>query len=117
MGYFSNSKEIVLALLAGERHPDSATASYLAVRLECNKTVVTADGVVTDAPAHLLGIFVNTAGTLISLYDNASTNSGDSFNFATTGVGAQNLAGAAAMNNGIYADITGGEVVVLWRPI
>jgi len=82
------------------------------------KTVITADAVITANPAYVLGIFVNTAGTSISLHDHASAASGESLDFVTTSVGSQPLGVGVEFDTGIYANITGiSEVVVLWRPM
>ena len=82
------------------------------------KTVVSADTLVTADPAYVYGIFVNATGTSISLYDHDLSATGESLDFATGTAGAQTLGGLGVeFDMGIYADITLGEVVVLWRAI
>ena len=82
------------------------------------KTVVSADTLVTADPAYVYGIFVNATGTSINLYDHDLSATGESLDFKTNTTGAQTLGGLGVeFDMGIYADITGGEVVVLWRPI
>ena len=79
---------------------------------------VTADTLVTADPAYVYGIFVNATGTSINLYDHDLSATGESLDFKTNTTGAQTLGGLGVeFDMGIYADITGGEVVVLWRPI
>jgi len=81
------------------------------------KTVVTVDGVINAVPAYVYGIHVNTVGTSIVLHDNDAAAAGESLDFVTTAVGMQVFPVAIEFDTGVYADITGGEVVVLTRPI
>jgi len=81
------------------------------------KTVVTVDGVINAVPAYVYGIHVNTVGTSIVLHDNDAAAAGESLDFVTTAVGTQVFPVAIEFDTGVYADITGGEVVVLTRPI
>lgn len=111
--------------LAGERNTGSATNSYLVVRDECNGTVVDVavnDTQVSAAPAHLIGVYVNTA---LSAHALPIKDGG------TAGTAKVTLPASAAA--GTFYDFKGmrfdtdlhvdpndaatGNITVLWRPI
>jgi hypothetical protein len=83
-------------------------------------TVVTADTAVSAGPAIFYGISVLTAGTSVTVYDNASAASGtklvDALSSAIVGT-TKFPAGEGVgilMENGIYVDITGGTYIVFY---
>jgi hypothetical protein len=119
-----NLKASIETNIAGERNVSSSTNSYLVVKQECNitRTSGTSEVLVSAAPVHVLGIIAEsaTAGTC-TLRDAAATGGG------TTGYTVTTLASVtprdwdlkgARMETGLTYQVgTGGNYLILWRPI
>lgn len=114
-------------VLAGERLPDSATKSYMAIRDEADVTIVgiqtaitLCGGVANDC--HLLGLQITTAltGTCViaGFADSAGTATSLTFPIGSVGLkdfkGAKNSAGALTITCGTAGDDN--FVAVLTRP-
>lgn len=116
-------------LIAGERNPDSASNGHIVVRPESNATradIGTTETLITNAPAHLLGVIPNDANTgYLDLIDAAATGSGSTpvmrVNLGDGGAaGVAMLTGIAVrFENGICVDGENAacDVTILWRPI
>lgn len=116
-------------LIAGERNPGSASNSYLVVKPESNATradIGTTETLITDAPAHLVGIIPNDANTgYLDVIDAAAIASGNTpvlrVNLGDGGAaGVALLTGVAIrFENGICVDGENAacDVTILWRPI
>lgn len=111
--------------LAGERNVGSASNGHIVTRDEANGTVVDVavnDTQVSAAPAHLIGVYVNTAlsahevlirdggvgGTILARIP-ASASAGDFFDFK-----------GVRFETDLHVDPDDagtGELLVMWRPI
>lgn len=115
-------------LLAGERNTNSSSNSYLVVKPESNATradIGTTETLITDAPAHLLGVVPNDANTgYLDIIDASATGSGNTPVFRVNlgdggAAGVAVLTGIAArFENGICVDGENAacDVTILWRP-
>lgn len=110
--------------IAGERNADSATASYLVVRNECNVTrcdIDTTETLVTNAPCHVFAVIGNDGNTgYTDLLDAAATGGGSTpkVRCDVAAGSSLNLHGAR-FENGLCVDgeSAGHDVTILWRPI
>lgn len=110
--------------IAGERNPDSATASYLVVRQECNVTrcdIDTTETLVTSAPCHVLAVIGNDGNTgYTDLIDAAATGGGSTPKArVNAGDGGTVHLYGARFENGLCVDgeSAGHDVTILWRAI
>lgn len=116
-------------LIAGERNADSASNSYLVAKPESNATradIGTIETLITDGPAHLLGVIPNDGNTgYLDIIDAAATGGGSTPVFRVN-LGDGGAAGVAMMTgiavrfeNGICVDGENAacDVTILWRPI
>lgn len=111
-------------LLAGERNVDSATASYIVVRNECNITrldIDTTETLVTSAPCHVLAVIGNEGNTgYTDLIDASVTASGNTPQIrCDVAAGSSLNLHASRFENGLSVDgeSAGHDVSILWRPI
>lgn len=117
------------ALVAGERHSDSATNGYLVAREECNLSVISKTTAVTigtgvASDTHLMGLFLTQAltGTCVITGFPDSDDAAQSITLpAATTAGFKdfkasvNAAGALTITCSNAADDN--VVLVLWRPV
>ena len=128
--YFMTTLDVNLAsLIAGERNADSATASYLVVRKECNASIIGKTTAVTIGAGaandtHLIGLVITAAltGTCVitGFADSDGTATSITFPAATPAgfkdfYGAINSAGAITVTCSNASDDN--LVTVLWRPV
>jgi len=113
--------------IAGERNPDSATSSYLAVRQEANLSIISKTTAVTIGggaanDTHLMGLMISTALTgtcaITGFADSDGTAQTYTLPAASVGFkdffGAINSAGALTITCSNASDDN--LVAVLWRP-
>jgi hypothetical protein len=105
----NSAGQLVIAPLAGEL----SQFNRLAAGPIAKYAVVTADTVVTAAPAILYGVVLIAAGTMANIYDNASAASGNVLIPSTTATVTFSGIGVLC-TNGIYADWTSGTWLVLY---
>ncbi len=118
-----------IGLISGERHPESQTISYLVTRDESTATradIGTTETLITNNPAHLLGVIPNDGNTgFLDIIDASVTASGDTPVFRVN-LGDGGVAGVAVMTGmaarfeyGICVDGENAacDVTILWRPI
>ena len=85
--------------------------------------VLSADGAVYASPCIFYGLQVVTAGTSVTVYDNASAASGTAVMtaVASTAAGAMLTPASAGvgvrMDNGIYLDLTLGTYIAFYLPL
>lgn len=115
-------------LLAGERNPASATASYLAVRQEVNLTVISTTAAVTigggvAGDTHLMGVQILTAltGTCTVAGFADSTGAAQTFTIPVGSVGFKDLFGAINSVGPLVVTCSNvaddNLVLVLWRAL
>ena len=112
--------------IAGERNANSATASYLVVRNECNVTIISTTGAVTIGggaanDTHLMGIHISAAltGTCVIGGFQDSDGAAKSITFAAASVGTKDLFGAINDKGALTVTCSNAgdddKVAVLWR--
>ncbi len=118
-----------IGLISGERRPESQTLSYLATRPESTATradIGTTETLITNSPAHLLGVIPNDGNTgFLDIIDASATASGNTPVFRVN-LGDGEATGVAVMTGmaarfeyGICVDGENAacDVTILWRPI
>ncbi len=114
-----------IPVIAGERNASNETNSYLVTRPEASATRAdtgTTELLITEAPAHLLGIIPNDANTGYVAVRDASAISGASTpimlpNLGDAGIGLTGMAIRCENGITVQGENAACDVTVLWRPI